>query len=173
MQSLSLLLLLLLLTACSTTVKRPVMGERGITPQMVVQDSGRVQNIVLEWGGAIVDSHNLPDTTEFQILAFPLRNNGQPNTGASPTGRFIAVVKGYQETADYPTGRQVTLSGRLQGIRQGKVGEAAYRFPVLEANEIMRWPITGQSSGRSAVRFGIGAGSGSWSGGSIGIGIGF
>ena len=171
--SLLLLLIVLGLSACSSTVKRPVMGERDITPIMAVQDPARLQTTVLEWGGVIVDSKNLPDTTEFQILAYPLRKSGQPNLDKNPSGRFIAVVKGYLETADYQRGRQLTLSGRLKGIRPGKVGEAAYQFPVVEVNELILWPITSESSPRTGVHFGFGAGSGGWSGGSIGIGIGF
>ena len=167
------LMFLLLVSACSTTVQRPVMGERNITPKMAVQDPDSLQAKVLEWGGAIVESRNLPDSTELQILAYPLQSNGQPDLDQSPTGRFIAVAKGYLETADYQTGRQVTMSGKLKGIRPGKVGEADYRFPVLQLDELLLWPLPSQSSTRTGVGFSFGAGSGGWSGGSIGIGIGF
>jgi outer membrane lipoprotein len=173
MRHLPLLLLVLMLSACSTTGERPVMGERGITPQLAALDSGQLPTTVFEWGGAIVDSRNLSATTEFQILAYPLQKNGRPDLAKKPTGRFIAVVKGYLETADYTTGRQVTLSGQLKAIRPGKVGEAEYLFPVLEANEIQLWPAPAEKPGRTGVHFGFGAGSGGWSGGSIGIGIGF
>ena len=166
-------MLLLLLSACSTTVQRPVMGERDITPKMAVQDPDRLQDKVIEWGGAIVNVRNLRDTTELQILAYPLRKNGQPDLDKSPAGRFIAVAKGYLETADYKPGRQVTMSGRLKAIRRGKVGEADYLFPVLELNELLLWPLPSESTPRTGVHFGFGAGSGGWSGGSIGIGIGF
>jgi len=167
------LMFLLLLSACSTTVQRPVMGERDVTPRMALQDPDSLQSKVLEWGGAIVESRNLPDTTELQILAYPLTKNGRPDLDESPTGRFIAVAKGYLEPADYQTGRQVTLSGTLDGIRKGKVGEADYLFPVLRLNELMLWPQPSGSTPRTGVHFGFGAGSGGWSGGSIGIGIGF
>jgi outer membrane lipoprotein len=165
--------LLLLLSACSTTIQRPVMGERDITPQMAVQDPDPLHGKVIEWGGAVVEAHNLRDTTELQILAYPLKKNGQPDLDKSPTGRFIAVSKGYLETADYKRGRQVTMSGVLKGIRRGKVGEHDYLFPVLELNELLLWPLPSRSSSRTGVHFGFGAGSGGWSGGSIGIGIGF
>jgi outer membrane lipoprotein len=166
-------MLLLLFSACTTTIQRPVMGDRDITPKMAVEDPDRLQAKVLEWGGAIVESRNLPDTTEFQILAYPLKQNGQPDLDKSPTGRFIAVAKGYLETADYQTGRQLTLSGRLKAIRPGMVGNADYLFPVLELDEFFLWPASSQSYRRTSVHFGFGAGSGGWSGGGIGIGIGF
>jgi outer membrane lipoprotein len=167
------LMVLLLLSACATSGQRPVMGERDITPKMAVEDPDRLQAKVIEWGGAIVEARNLQDTTEFQILAYPLKKNGQPDLGESPTGRFIAVAKGYLETADYQTGRQLTLSGRLKGVRLGKVGAADYRFPVLQLDELLLWPLPSRSSTRTGVGFSFGAGSGGWSGGSIGIGIGF
>ena len=168
-----LFILTLLLGACATTIHRSVMGERGIPPKEVAQHPDSVSNRVFEWGGVIVEPKNLRDSTELQILAYPLRKDGAPNLDKNPTGRFIAKAKGYLEPADYAAGRQVTLSGHLKEIRIGKVGQADYAFPVLEADEILLWPLPKEDTSRTGVHFGFGAGSGGWSGGSIGIGIGF
>ena len=168
-----LLVLLFILSACTTAGKRQVMGEREISPAIVVEEGRKLPDTVLEWGGTIVDSQNLPTTTEIRILAYPLQEDGQPETEKPTTGRFIAIVHGYLETADYRAGRQVTLSGKLRGIRDGKVGEADYRFPVIEADALMLWPLPLGYPDRTGVHFGFGLGSGGWSGGSIGIGFGF
>ena len=123
--------------------------------------------------GVIVEPVNLESTTELQIIAYPLQRNGKPDLAQSPNGRFIAKIDGYLEPADYAPGRRVTVSGRVAEIRQGKVGEADYLFPVVQPDSLNLWPVESQSSGRSRLHFGIGVGSGGRTGGSVGVGVGF
>lgn len=167
------LLLCLLVVACSSTPSRKVMGERDITPEKAVQEFEQLKQTTIEWGGVIVEAKNLEDATEIQIIAYPLTKNGQPNLDKSPTGRFFAVNPGYLETADYAKGRSITLSGTLLEIREGKVGEADYRFPLLKPNEMQLWPIEIETNTEPRMHFGIGVGTGVRTHGSIGIGIGF
>lgn len=148
------------------------MGERSPSPSEVAAVSA-LPAAVLEWGGVIVDTQNLPERTELQVIAYPLGRSGRPNLDEAPMGRFIAVTPGYLETAEYHKGRQVTLSGKVSGIRQGSVGEAEYLFPIIETAEIQLWPLEAGKAGRTSIHFGIGTGFGVGSGGSIGIGVGF
>lgn len=167
------LLLCTILAACSGSMpSRPVMGERSVTPKEAAQDITQVESVVVEWGGVIVETNNLQDSTEIQIIAYPLKDNGRPNLNQSPTGRFIAVNQGYLETADYAKGRNITLSGSISEIRQGKVGEAGYRFPLIHPNEVQLWPAQTSSGSRSRLHFGIGVGSGGRSHSGVGIGVG-
>ena len=48
----------------------------------------------VEWGGVIVSLENLSNTTELEIIAYPLTHSGQPDTDEPPEGRFIAVNGG-------------------------------------------------------------------------------
>ena len=149
------------------------MGERNITPSEVAIMSDPPA-ATLEWGGVIVEPENLTDSTELQVIAYPLQNNGRPDLDENPVGRFIAIAPGYLETAEYHRGRQITLSGQVIGIRQGSVGEADYLFPLIEPAEIQLWPLEGSRDGRTSIHFGIGTGFGTGgSHGSIGIGVGF
>lgn len=167
-----LLLGAVLLGGCAAMESREVMGERGITPKEAAGDPERFQQTTLEWGGVIVNARNLADSTELQILAYPLEDNGKPDVDGTPTGRFIAVKSGFLETKEYANGRRVTLSGKLAGTREEKVGEADYTFPLIQANEIQLWSREVERTGRSSVHFGIGIGSGGFSSGGVGIGIG-
>jgi len=166
-------MLCLLLPACSGSMQsRPVMGDRAITPQLAVQEITKLGALVVEWGGVIVETHNLETSSEIQIIAYPLQDNGKPDLDEPPGGRFIAVSPDYVESADYRKGRSITLSGALLGIRQGKVGLADYEFPLLQPNEMQLWPLPSKSESSSRWHFGFGVGSGGRSRGSIGIGIG-
>ena len=171
--TLSGLLALLLLSACASSPKVADNAERGVTPQQAAAMEINQSATPLQWGGVIVETHNLTDTTELQVLAYPLKSNGQPDVSAPPTGRFIVQQAGYLEGVDYRKGRQVTATGNLTSKRSGTVGEAAYTFPVLGADELVLWPEQSQRKAKPRVNFGLGVGSGGRSWGGVGIGIGF
>jgi len=166
-------LALLLLAGCSTAPKVATDADRSTTPVAAASASNRTYDKPLQWGGVIIESQNLADTTELQVLAYPLTEDGRPDVTASPTGRFIAQHPGYLETVDYRKGRQVTVTGTLADTREGKVGNADYRFPVLKADQLVLWPRGIDQPEKPRVNFGFGVGSGGRSWGGIGIGIGF
>jgi outer membrane lipoprotein len=165
-------MLLLLLSACSTTPKVAQDADRSTTPIQAAAADTALLNQRLQWGGVIVGTKNLADSTELEVLAYPLKKSGMPDVTAAPNGRFIAQHAGYLESADYATGRQLTVTGKLLEIRQGKVGEAAYQFPLLQADELVLWPRRNAGETKPKVNFGFGIGSGGRSWGGVGIGIG-
>lgn len=161
----------LVLAGCATggDCRKP-MGESTLTPAVAAVDDrgvGRYQT----WGGRVVRAGNLEDSTELEIVAYPLNRCGRPDTASEPIGRFISVQQGYLETADLEPGRKVTVTGRITGVRDGRVGEASYRFPVLDGAPPRLWPEerTGQFERWPRFGVGIGGGSGGWSGGSVGV----
>jgi len=52
----------------------------------------------------------------------------------------------------------VTVSGRLAGTRNDRVGEAAYVFPVVTTNASHVWTAEELRSGKSNFSFGVGVG---------------
>jgi outer membrane lipoprotein len=164
---------MLLLAGCASSPKVATDAERGITPTQAVSQETTGSATPLQWGGVIVETRNLSEATELQVLAYPLNSSGRPDVSDSPTGRFIVHQPGYLESVDYRKGRQVTATGRLTEKRPGKVGEAAYTFPVLQADELVLWPEQSERKANPRVNFGLGVGSGGRSWGGVGIGIGF
>ncbi len=168
-----LLSLLSLLWGCSSAPSRSPAGDRSITPKEVAADAATFAATMVEWGGVIVESQNLQQQTELKILAYPLDSNGRPDLDASPSGRFIAVSSGYLETIDYAKGRQVTLSGKVSGVRDDKVGDADYRFPVVHSTDIqLRSKSASDRRFWPSLHIGVGGGSGGIRTG-VGVGIGF
>lgn len=131
-------------------------ADRELTPVQAAAQPERAPAGVL-WGGMVIASRNLPDTTEIEVLAYPLDGQQRPQTSRDAQGRILIVHRGYLETADYAAGRLVTALGRFTGTREGRVGEAEYVFPVLEADELYLWPKESERDG-SNVHFGIGIG---------------
>ena len=129
--------------------------NRSLSPGQAVKEEAR--NVQVLWGGVIVKAQNLRDHTDFTVLAFPLDKKSQrPDTDKVPGERFIARYSGYLETMVYEPGRRITLIGTLQGVEDGKVGDAPYRFPVVKVNKLYLWPLDSDSK----VHFGVGVGIG-------------
>ncbi|MCU7915465.1 MAG: Slp family lipoprotein [Candidatus Thiodiazotropha sp. (ex Gloverina cf. vestifex)] len=166
-------LVFLVLSACSTAPKVAADADRSPTPAEVTTAATSDSGKRLQWGGVIVESRNLADITELQILAYPLKKDGRPDVTASPNGRFLAQHQGYLETVNYAKGRQVTVTGKFSEVRAGEIGDAAYDFPTLTTDELVLWPEASTTKPKPRVNFGFGVGSGGRSWGGVGVGIGF
>lgn len=133
-------------------------ADTALRPQQVAGNPALAGDTVVAWGGAIVATRNLQNTSELEVLGYPLDDNNRPVANNRQTGRFIVLHPGYLESADYAAGRQVTVVGTLAGTRTGRVGEANYVYPVVKANRLHLWPKETAESSEPRIHFGIGVG---------------
>jgi outer membrane lipoprotein len=158
---------------CATTDSscRAPVGDRSITPAVAAADPAHVGERVT-WGGTLVEARNLEDSTELEMIGYPLDACGRPRIDAGAVGRFIIVRGGYLETAQLRAGQPITATGAILATREGNVGDAYYRFPLLADPTPRVLPdervSTGGARTRPRINVGVGAGSG-WSGGGVGI----
>lgn len=161
---------LLLAAGCAgDSCLRPV-SVPAVTPSVVSASGGHVGKPT-QWGGTLIESHHLKDHTELEVVAYPLDDCGRPRIDSNQTGRFIIVYPGFLETADYRTGRAVSATGRMVGVRKGRLGEVEYSFPLLESYKVHLWPEKQAHEGhpsRPWINLGIGGGDGGVFGG-IGV----
>jgi len=149
-----------LLAACAPAPIYTVPpGAVVATPMQVAQTPERYGHGQVVWGGSVVSVKNLPDSTEIEILAYPLDRSQRPRLDGNAAGRFIAVLPGYVESLNYPVGAPVTVSGTLDGSRAGRVGEASYVFPRVKVAQSHAWTADEMSQGHN-VHFGVGVGVG-------------
>jgi len=130
-----------------------------LTPERVLADYPKTKGRQVLWGGRILESRNLADSTELTILAFPIDNAGIPQTGNDiMIGRFILVQAGYLETIDYAPGREITVYGQVAGSREAVLGETRIQQPVLTALQIHLWrpALAGQLPWWSGIHLGFG-----------------
>lgn len=130
------------------------------TPFQVAQTPERYAGGQVIWGGRIVKVTNLANSSEIEVLAYPLDGSQRPKANDSGNGRFIAVMPGYVEPLDYPAGALMTLTGKLNGSRAGKVGDADYVFPLVGVAQSHVWTVSELNQGRNNVHFGVGVGVG-------------
>lgn len=153
--------LLLGLAACAPApIYKVAPGTVAATPMQVAQTPEQFSQGQVIWGGRVVDVRNLPDHSEIEILAYPLDSSQRPKFGAGGSGRFIALLPGYAEPMNYPNGAPITVDGQLAGSRAGKVGEADYVFPLVQAAQSHVWTADEMRSGHPNVSFGVGLGVG-------------
>lgn len=153
-------LLALLLAACAPApIYKNVAGVSAM-PAQVAQTPERYAGSAVIWGGRIVQVKNLADHSEVELLAYPLDSSQRPKANDSGSGRFIAVMPGFVEPLDYPSGALMTISGKLDGSRAGKVGEADYVFPLVAVAQSHVWTAAEMDRGRNNIHFGVGVGVG-------------
>lgn len=152
---------LLALAACAPApIYKTTPGTLAVPPFQVAQSPERYAAGEVIWGGRVVGVSNLADRSEIEVLAYPLDGSQRPKANDSGSGRFIAVMPGYVEPLDYPAGAMLTVRGKLDGSRAGKVGEAGYVFPLVRVAQAHVWSADEMSRGRNNVHFGVGVGVG-------------
>ncbi|PIQ95594.1 MAG: hypothetical protein COV67_14005 [Nitrospinae bacterium CG11_big_fil_rev_8_21_14_0_20_56_8] len=90
-------------------------------------------------GGVIVETRNLPDGTEIEVIETRTDGFGYPRDADESEGRFLFYQKGYLESEIYAKGRGIVGVGIVKLAKSGKVGEREYRFPVVEIEQIHLW----------------------------------
>lgn len=132
-----------------------MMVDRSLTPAQVAQNNTPPKSSVL-WGGVIIDIRNTSDHTELTVLGYPLDSSQRPETAKTPIGRFLVRRPEYLEPLIYSPKREITVVGMVEEIKEGRVGDSPYRYPVVKADGIYLWPI--RNTGTSRFNVGVGVG---------------
>jgi outer membrane lipoprotein len=155
--SLTLPLLALLLTGCATSIPPPIREvQSSLTVAQAQRDPAAAIGKSVRWGGAILEVSNLPESTEIIVLARPLTADGEPRSNAETIGRFIAVVSGFVDPAEYPERRSLTVAGNVTEVVVRDVGEYPYHYPLVAAKSLHLWPDASRALYDRPVIYGSG-----------------
>lgn len=146
----------LLISACARPVFEAPEGATAITPAGAAAEPSRAEGRRVIWGGRVITSRNLAESTELVVLGLPLSRSQRPEVRSRPVGRFIVDYPGYLETMVFETGRLVTVDGRVAGLETRPVGESRYEYPRVRAEAVHLWPEDDDTG--PAFRFGVGIG---------------
>src|SRR5262249_16164645 len=103
--------------------------------------------------------HNLAGATEVEVVAYPIDDAQRPDQNAQTEGRFIVTLRGFVEPLDFPTGRFVTLRGRVDGTRATRIDEHDVTLPIVPDAPVHLWPANFPYE-MPRVRFSLGLGVG-------------
>ena len=131
-------------SGCASQVPKAIRTAPAapVTVAQVQQAPTALQGRQVRWGGRIVDTLNLPATTEIEVLSRPLDEEGQPRADSAGEGRFIARIRGFADPMEYAKDRELTVAGPILGVETRKVGDYPYAYPVVEAQTRYLWPET-------------------------------
>jgi len=131
--------------------------DQSLTPQGAVAESELNRGKTALWGGTILDTRNLKNSTRMEVLAYPLNTSYRPLLESKPLGRFIIQHDGYLEPATYAQGRVISVLGKISGTQDGNVGDSSYTYAVIESKQLHLWS---KDSGRNRTTFHFGVGVG-------------
>lgn len=146
-----------LLTGCAST---PVFDTSGVstalTPdKLVLKDAVDNLGQTALWGGTILNIQNLKDSTQVEILAYPLDSSQRPNLDNMPIGRFIVRSQGFLDPASFSQGQSISVLGKIGKNQDATIGESSYLYPVIHAQQVHLWSKK-KNKIQSNFSFGIG-----------------
>ena len=130
--------LTLALGACATTPSQLQGQYSTIDPQQAAAQQAAAETV--RWGGRIVEVHTEKLFTCFEIVGAPLDSSGRPREVDDSNGRFLACRDGFYEPEVFKQGRELTISGKIDGYETRKIGEYDYRYPRVAADVVYLWP---------------------------------
>lgn len=152
----SIVLACAVLAGCATPAFRDAPPP-GPPPAAVAAAPARYHDAAVVWGGKIIAVDNLADTTDVQVVAYPLDRNQRPDTRAPSIGRFVLSIPGYAEAMDYPPGRWLSVRGRIVGSEVHRIQARDVVHPRVAPDDIHRWP-RGFPDERGRWTIGVGVG---------------
>lgn len=127
------------------------------TPLDVAAGPERYHDADVVWGGKILGVRNRAESTEVEIVAYPLDRAQRPDPGAQTLGRFVVSLPGFVEPLDYPPGRYLTMQGRIAGAQTAHIDERDVVLPIVANANVHLWPVNFPYDG-SHWSFGVGVG---------------
>jgi outer membrane lipoprotein len=150
-----LLTIIILLAGCaSTPVFDVTQVDNSLIPKNVAAEPSAYLGKSVLWGGIILDTKNLSDSTQVEVLAYPLSRDQRPQSNNRPLGRFLINQEGFLDPAIYAQGQNLTVLGSVDNNQQGKVGESSYTYPVINAEQLQLW--SAQIENQTRFSFGLG-----------------
>lgn len=98
------------------------------------------KDMSIRWGGTIVSVVNEKDSSQLQVLFYPIGRYGRPLVDRETEGRFAIGSHLFLDPAIYKEGTEVTVVGVLTGEMEQKVGNKILNLPLLVAEHIHIWP---------------------------------
>lgn len=108
----------------------------------VTLDAARsgAQGARVRWGGKIVETEPAEQQTCFFVLAEPLDAQARPEREEQSNGRFVACKQGFFDPEVYLKGRELTVTGTIDGALSRKIGGYDYTYPKVDADVVYLWP---------------------------------
>ncbi|MCB1611760.1 MAG: Slp family lipoprotein [Xanthomonadales bacterium] len=126
---------LVLLSGCAS-IPEPLRGD--FPTSTPAQADGNSQAV--RWGGRVIDVLPESGQTCLEVLGMPLDASARPLDLDADIGRFRACKSGFLDPAVFISGREVTITGRVDGDVTRQIGDYSYRMPKVSVDALLLWP---------------------------------
>lgn len=106
---------------------------------MVLENPSAYTGRIVLWGGKIIETGNVNNSTEIIVMQMPLNYMYEPKDEKSTQGRFIARSEQFLDPAVYKADREITLAGEVIGAVERPLDKTTYRYPVVTVRELHLW----------------------------------
>lgn len=140
--SFAMIILLAALAACapmSQDIRR--QADESAPFAEIQKNPDKFSGMVVIWGGVIIETTNLKESTVIKVMQTALDIQGRPTEPDRSEGRFIILVGRFLDPDIFKKGRQVTVGGEIAGKETQPIGEIQYIYPVVRAKELKLWEL--------------------------------
>jgi outer membrane lipoprotein len=139
------LTLSLLLFSCAPVLNREYLreGSREASFQLLRENPEKHKGMLFILGGVIVRTKLTAEGSQIEAIHVPVDGSGYFKESGDSEGRFLAVLAKDGTMLDpevYHRGRRVTLAAEFVELRQGRIDEMEYEYPVFRIKQIYLWP---------------------------------
>jgi len=130
-----------LISACASNIPEAIRRAppSDVRTTEVQRAPDTYRGTLVRWGGSIVAVRNLKNETRIEVVSRRLDSTGRPLAEDRSEGRFIAEVSGFIDPAVYSNGRDITVTGRVEGAIEQPIGEFTYAYPVVQSETLYLW----------------------------------
>lgn len=130
------ILAVILLAGCSTLSKEARRGaDRKLTIDQVQSSPETYKGRKVIWGGLIIQTENLEEFSQIEVLETELTIEDIPTDGKS-RGRFLIRTPRYIDPDIFRKDKRITVVGTIKGTQAGKIGKMNYAYLVIEPLEM-------------------------------------
>ena len=92
---------------------------------------------VVLWGGTILDIRSLKDSTQIEVLAYPIDSSYRPLLDQKTLGRFIiySTLRLFR-THDLSTGWLDNYIGSINKSQKGNIDDKLYTYSVVKYQQL-------------------------------------
>lgn len=134
-------LLSVLLSGCAHPIASDLRTQaKPLTYIQAAANPKSTRGTLVIWGGRIIDAVNTTNGGQLYVLQLPLNRRGRPTDNDTLSGgRFIVTTPKALDSGTYQRGRLVTVAGVMDGVRNERLQNVLYRYPVLDLKQDHLW----------------------------------
>ncbi len=137
---------ILLITAilgcgCASTIPKAILDQvnRHITFEALKENPSAHEGQMVLLAGVIVKNTNTPTGATLEVYQTEMDWEDRPIHTDISKGRFLVEYGHFLDPEIYSKKREITVAGKVLGVKLLKLGEMEYPYPVIGAQAIHLW----------------------------------